>query len=162
MPKMTRDDLPWPAKELADAMWGIDTTHREGGRDFVSEHFEAVEQFLRQHPTTFHGAYEVLLKIPEDNRLQSGFTSDLAGALFVLGHEAMNEGPMFDQQCQVFRQALTHWSTLIRDEAQSQISWVSDFDAIPLLDERSSHDGQRASTYTRGDAGRCGSHSGGS
>jgi hypothetical protein len=131
---MDRDELPWPAKELADAMWGIDTSHRDGGRDFVQQHYEDVEKFIRQHPTTFHEAYEVLLKIPEENRLQSGFVSDLAGAMHVLCHSTMND--LQDaERCVIFRKALKHWSLDIRDEAQSSLSWLDDFDAIPLIQE---------------------------
>jgi hypothetical protein len=131
---MTRDELPWPAKELAEAMWGIDTNHRDGGRDFVQEHYAAVEQFLRQHPTTFHEAYETLLKIPEGNRLQSGFIPDLAGAMHALCHADMDV-PADARRCVIFRMALKHWSLDIRDEAQSSLSWLDDFDAIPLIYE---------------------------
>jgi hypothetical protein len=126
---MDRDELPWPAEELLEAIrfsnWNCE----------YGSHSELVEEFIRTHPTTCIRAYEVLRQISEEGsrKYARGFGSAFSGALDVLG-DAELHGPIAQQRGELLRRCLTHWSTLVRDEAQGQLCYTNDFEAIPVLE----------------------------
>ena len=126
---MTRDELPWPANELLDAIH-FSNWDCECGRES-----EQVSDFIHRHPTTCIQAYEILRLIPEEGyrQLGRGFESGFAGALDVLG-DAKLFGPIVHQRRELLRRCLTHWGALVRDEAQGAICYSDDYEAIPILE----------------------------
>jgi hypothetical protein len=126
---MSRDELPWPAEELLDAVRFSDWDCECGGDR------EKVSDFIQRHPTTCIQAYEVLRLIPEEGyrQLCRGFESGFAGALDVLGNAELF-GPIIHQRRELLRRCLTHWGTLVRDEAQGELGYTKDYEAIPILE----------------------------
>jgi len=124
-----RGELPWPAEALLEAIhlasWDCECG---SGREGVSD-------FIRQHPTTCIQAYEILRQIPEEGyrQLTRGFESGFAGALDVLG-DAELLGPIIHQRRELLRRCLTHWSAVVRDEAQGALGWTKDYEAISILE----------------------------